>query len=58
MRRGSEQADNRRVTVVQLWHGVEEMGDKACAADHCRSGDVGRCCARCKLASDSEIYSR
>lgn len=53
MRRGSEQADNRRVTVVQLWHGVEEMGDKACAADHCRSGDVGRCCARCKLASDS-----
>lgn len=42
MRRRAEQADDRRVAVVQLRHRVEEVGDEPCAALHGGGREPGR----------------
>ena len=34
MRGSAQKTDDRRVAVVQLWHGVEQVRDESCAALH------------------------
>ena len=40
-----EKADDRRVSVVECRHGVEQVGNEAGTIGHCRYCEIGRCSA-------------